>query len=98
MGVKVYEPTSGTVVDATAQADGSMRQNVTTYNGPLTVMFDYDVRTDGNPVYIGQAVPGTATSATTWAIKKFTYDSSSRPTQIQNATGAWTNRVSLTYS
>jgi hypothetical protein len=29
---------------------------------------------NGNPLYIGQAKPGSATSAAVWRIKAFTYD------------------------
>lgn len=57
--------------------------------------FDYDVRTDGNPVYIGKAPQGTSTAAITWEVLKFTYDASNRATRIEVLTGAWDNRAAL---
>lgn len=60
--------------------------------------FDYDVRTDSNPVYIGQAPTGAATSAPAWNIQKFTYDASSRPTRVEILYNqVWDNRASLAW-
>ncbi|MEO7397669.1 MAG: hypothetical protein ABIW84_03815 [Ilumatobacteraceae bacterium] len=59
------------------------------------VLFDYVARTDGNPVYIGKAIQGTATSAATWQVQRFTYDASNRPTDIQLIVGIWNNRATL---
>jgi len=67
-----------------------------------TTALDYDV--NGNLIYQGQAVPGSAKSAAVWKIKKFTYDGSSNLTDIQFADGnndfdnIWNNRASLNYS
>lgn len=55
--------------------------------------FDYDSRSDGQPVYIGYANPGTATTAITWLIHKVTYDGNDYPTRIQVATAAWDSRT-----
>lgn len=79
----------------TVGAQTVYRQRVETYPGGEEVRFDYDTRTDSNPVYVGSAVPGTLTSAATWTVKKFTYDSSSRPTRVQVASGSWDNRAGL---
>lgn len=63
---------------------------------------DYDV--NSNPLYLGKAVPGTATSSPLWQIRKFTYDINSNLTVIQFANGTndftqiWDNRASLPYS
>jgi YD repeat-containing protein len=57
----------------------------------------------GNVVYFGEAEPGTATSASGWRIRKFTYDGNGAITDIQwadNETGfvkSWDNRASYTY-
>lgn len=62
---------------------------------------DYDG--SNNPIYIGKAAPGTATSAASWAVQKITY-SGSNPTTVQWADGnttydnVWDNRASLSYS
>ena len=65
----------------------------------LTMMLD----NTGSPVmYIGQAVPGTATSASTWRIKKV--DLTTPNVVITWANGistfqnVWDNRASYTYS
>lgn len=61
-----------------------------------------------NPIYIGKAQPGTATSDPLWQICKLTFDVNNNVTAIQYAIGAasaygsfdyiWDNRASLTYS
>lgn len=57
---------------------------------------DYD--TNLNPVYIGDAIRGVASSDSSWIIKKITYDTNFNPTAKQVAIGSWDGRVSLTYS
>ena len=58
---------------------------------------------DGNPLYIGEATPGTATSATGWRIKKVTYENGN-PSAIEWASGTtefdktWEYRASYDYS
>jgi hypothetical protein len=65
--------------------------------------FDYDAASPPNLVYFGIAVPGTATSAAGWQIRKFT-TSGSNPTSMLWAGGSgaftniWDNRAGLTYS
>ena len=59
---------------------------------------------DGQIEYQGWAAAGTATTTARWRIRKFTYDSSNRTTDIQWAAGtdefttAWDSRTSATYS
>lgn len=80
--------------------DGSGLQRLNADN--LVTKLDYDGGT--NPVYIGLATPGTATSEAKWLIRKLTFDGSNNPTDIQFATGTpnydqiWDNRASLSYS
>lgn len=76
--------------------------------GYLTDLISYTEILDyvggANPIYIGQATPGSATSAAVWQIRKLTYDGSNNPTNIQfsggtvNFTSIWDNRAGLTYS
>lgn len=51
------------------------------------------------PLYSGTAQPGTATSAATWRVQKYTYITGPAgdavPSLIQTATGAWDSRASL---
>lgn len=59
---------------------------------------DYDVRVDGNPVYVGTADPGTATSAAAWTVVKLTMDASARLTRKQTiASAIWDDRASLAW-
>lgn len=68
-------------------------------------LIDWD--TLGNPVYIGIAAEGYATSSgtdndktkTNWLIKKITYDTNYNPISILIGWGKWDNRsTTVTYS
>jgi len=60
----------------------------------------------GDPVYIGEADPGTSSGSgvTRWRIKKITYDATPSVTNVQWASGNrkfdkdWSIRTSYTYS
>lgn len=70
-----------------------------TTTAPLTEQrLDFDVRTDGNPVYVGTADPGTLVGDPYWTVNKLTYDSSGRLTRKQTiASAIWNNRASLAW-
>jgi len=61
---------------------------------------------NGQPLYIGEAIPGTATSEAKWRIKKMEYDNGQTqpPTGVTWADGVstftkeWDERTSYTYS
>jgi len=53
--------------------------------GSLLTEIDYVSGT--NPIYVGFASPGSATSAAVWQIMKITYDGNSNPTAKQYAGG-----------
>lgn len=64
--------------------------------GTLQKLFEWD--SDGLPIYIGESDQGTATSSTSWTIKKIVW-ASGLPTSIKTSTsGSWDNRASLTYT
>ncbi len=69
--------------------------------GNWTQLLDYDA--DGNVIYHGKAIPGTASSAAAWQIKKFAYTAGNL-TAITFANGSadysavWDDRASLSYS
>lgn len=67
--------------------------------GPIpntTRLLDYDVRTDANPVYIGQAPQGQPTSAPVWQVQKLSYDGTARLTEQEYLSGViWDNRTTL---
>lgn len=55
---------------------------------PVQQVFDYTGSPDGvQPVYIGLTTPGVAITEAKWCIRKFTYDTSNRITNIQYANG-----------
>jgi len=66
-----------------------------------TMQIVWDV--SGNPIYVGEAEPGTSTSDTGWRIKKITW-TSGNPTQITWASGSrefkftWDKYLNYTYS
>jgi hypothetical protein len=66
-----------------------------------------DEEDDGDTLYIGDALPGTATSSATWSIKKvvFTEDVGGNTDSVttwadgnSNRDNIWDDRLSLTYS
>jgi hypothetical protein len=71
----------------------------------IDALFEKEVRVEndgsGNPIYIGYAKGGSATSASVWLIKKFTYDGNSAVTRSQIANNnltfshIWDDRASL---
>jgi hypothetical protein len=64
------------------------------------VRFDYGVRVDGNPEYVGRAPQGTLSSDDTWIIKKMEYDltAAARLVRMQALIGAWDDRATLNWS
>lgn len=46
------------------------------------VQFDYEARTDGNPIYAGFTRNGVGDGESRWTIKKFTYDVNNQCTKI----------------
>lgn len=57
----------------------------------------YPARSDGNPVFIGKALNGTATSAASWTVQLFDYDALNRPVRIRVQTISWDNRGTATW-
>jgi hypothetical protein len=56
--------------------------------------FDYDGRTDLQPVYQGWYKPGTGEGESKWIIYKFTYNADGSVSKRQVATDVdWTNRA-----
>lgn len=84
-----------------ANASGQ-RPTAVEYQENYTTLIDY--ASGANPVYIGKAQIGSATSASSWAIKKLTYDGNDNPTSIKWADGTetfnkvWDDRTGFTYT
>jgi hypothetical protein len=57
--------------------------------------FDYDGRTDGQPVYHGIVHVEFGDDDVKWIIHKTTYDASGFATVIESKEGAWSARASL---
>lgn len=78
------------------RADGKVMNQV-----GLHEKWDYDTRTDGQPVYHGVAAPGIATSQRGWVIEKFTFTTISGSDYATDKAVAdnviWDNRASLSY-
>lgn len=74
----------------------SITQPVTTIEQASTQeqQLDYATRTDGNPVYVGNAAAGSSTGAAVWRVQKLTYDSSARLIRLQVQSNiAWDDRA-----
>lgn len=96
MADNVYTEKDATrVITLVRRMDGKFVPQLTSEGRDMEARFDYDGRSDSNPVYAGIGRCLALTSDTDWQIKKFTYDSSGRPVWIQCAEGAWDSRVSL---
>lgn len=61
------------------------------------IIADYDVREDGQPVYLGYSLIGKATSEDAWMIYYFTYDAHNQMLTKTTAYGVWDDHASLTY-
>jgi pyridoxal biosynthesis lyase PdxS len=97
MSLKVTQDTSQ-YTDNKEHDSLFVAKRVTEVGNDSQTLMDYVARTDTQPVYVGSAARGVASSADGWLVKKITYDGSDRPTVIQNAVGAWDSRASLSYS
>lgn len=81
-----------------------MPNNFIDFDNNRRQLLDYDSRTDGQPVYIGKAHPGTLASEAKWQIRKITYDGSDHATDISFANGSvaydkeWNARTTYDYS
>jgi hypothetical protein len=58
------------------------------------VRFDYDTRTDGQPVYKGLTEMGNGDSTPVWRLFKFTYSGDDCVLK-ESAFGAWDDRAGL---
>ncbi len=74
---------------------------------PLPTGKDYTTKIEwsgGNPIYVGEAVPGTLVTEAKWRIKKITWDGDGNPTDIKWAdsvktfTKVWNSRGDYTYA
>lgn len=90
-GVNVVEP---------LEYDGVNLQRAISTNVSLQIEYDGN----SNPIYLGIATPGTATSASLWQIRKLTFDGNNNVTAIKYASGSssfnqkWDDRGGLSYS
>lgn len=67
---------------------------------PKALMLDYDTRPDAQPVYLGSATPGSASTTVVWTVTKLAYESASVDARItrtdQRTPIRWTNRTDPT--
>ena len=57
-----------------------------------------DSTTTSNTIYVGKAAPGSSESSEVWTITKFQFSAAGVLLTTTYASGAWSNRTSLTYS
>lgn len=56
---------------------------------------DYGTRTDGQPVYVGNAHLGTADDDEKWILTFFKYDESNQMVEKYSLEGTWDDRAAL---
>lgn len=77
---------------------------IVAFGDATTYTTQFDFESGSNPIYIGRASPGSATSSALWQIKKLAYDASGNITSIKYAAGSdnfnqiWDSRASFSYS
>lgn len=71
--------------------------SVTTASAPSRTLFDYDVRTDSQPVYLGKATYNAAATDPVWTITKSRYESASNDARLMEMdtriSTAWSSRT-----
>lgn len=83
---------------ANRDGDSVYRQRVAVAASLDRVISDYDVRTDGNPVYVGFNAQSALVANTTWVVYKLFYDSSNRLIDKQVIINiAWTARTTQSW-
>lgn len=88
----------GTPVHVPVDEDGTPLGDLLSGSTTNETRLDYVARTDGQPVYIGRAADGSATSAAVWNIERLTYDGNGRVTRKQVREDAvWDNRAILAW-
>lgn len=100
MGNTSFDEDFGVNTVETLDFDGVVLSRTKSRN--LALQIEYDG--NSNPIYLGQATPGTATSVALWQIRKLTFDGNSNVTAIKYANGSsnfdavWDDHGSLSYS
>lgn len=95
-----FDTDYGVNVVENLEFDGVNLQRAKSSN--LALQMDY--AGGSNPVYLGQATPGTATSTALWQIRKLTFDGNNNITKIEYANGSpsfnqvYDDRAGLSYS
>lgn len=95
-------PTDSSGKKVRTELIGSVHEQVIRINAEFTEKRENNA--NGQPLYIGQAQPGTLTSATGWRIQKYTYDANFALTDVEWAEGTnafdkiWDDRATYTYS
>lgn len=94
-------PSAGQVgADAAGTAAAAVATHLAAADPHTQYQMAQEVRCDSGAdlIYVGRASPGTAESSAGWVIKRRTFTAAGVLLTTRTATGAWTNRASLTYS
>jgi hypothetical protein len=89
--------TKPTSIEQAEYQDDILAKRTCEIPNSLQVRYDYDDRTDGQPVYIGYGARSLASSVDGWIIHKFTY-TNDMATLRQTAFDAWDDRATATYA
>jgi hypothetical protein len=83
---------------------GSTVYQQVTISGDALLTQVMDNNASGQPIYIGEALPGSSKASALWRIKKVTYDGNNFITDVQWADSTvdfvkvWNDRASYTYA
>lgn len=79
--------------------NGSLWQRMTQPGEPVTYESRNDTTTDTNLVYLGKALPGSATSDAAWQIKRYNKSAGTMTfaDDVTAFTNIWDDRTSYTY-
>jgi hypothetical protein len=80
--------------ESTLEAARTLMTDVKRSVTDFETQLDYDVRNDGNPVYVGKASQGALTASAVWVIQKLEYDVINRLIRVQVKDSiAWDDRA-----
>jgi hypothetical protein len=98
----VYDPITSALNRMVQPLPASAFVSAVAYDLNYTVAMGFDGA--NNPIYIGRAPMGSATSASVWQLRKLTFDGANNPTNIQwkngddNFDNTWDDRANPPYS
>lgn len=97
LGGGVARASGGGAVTLSPNQTVGVTGSVTTASAPSRTLFDYDVRTDSQPVYLGKATYNAAATDPVWTITKSRYESATADARLMEMdtriSTAWSSRT-----